>query len=149
MFIPFREARIFTRTFIIKFTRFYNYASQCCTVSTKIFSSRMNNNVSPMLQWTEQIWRCKCIVYNQDDIVFVCNISYCLYIDKINTRVTNRFDINSFSLFIDNCFKFFQMIGIYEFSLNPQSRQCSSKQIISTTVQCGCSNNIVTSICYI
>ena len=79
----------------------------------------------------------------------MCNISYCLYIDKINTRVTNGLDINSFSIFINSCFKFFQIIRVYKFSFDTKTWQCSCEQVVSTTIQCRCSNNIIASICYV
>ena len=81
--------------------------------------------------------------------MFMCNISYCLYINKVNTRVTNGLDINSFSVFINSCFEFFQIIWVYEFSVNTQTWQCSSEQVISTTVQCRSRYDIITSTCNI
>ena len=81
--------------------------------------------------------------------MFMCNISYCLNINKVDARVPDSFDIYSFCVVINSCFKLFQIVRINKFSFDTKTRQCSSEQIICTTIQCRSSDDIITCARYI
>ena len=118
MSIRFGEAGITAAFFPVKFATFHNHATHCGPVAANEFGGRMDNHISAVIQWSNQVWGAKRVINNQDNAMFVSNLCNGFEINQINSRIPNTFDIECFCVLINRCFKIGRIVRVHEMGLN-------------------------------
>ena len=63
------QGREFTGCFPVEFTAVYDHTTDGCSMSTDEFGCRMNNDICTVLNRSYQVRSCKCVIYNQRDLM--------------------------------------------------------------------------------
>ncbi len=80
----------------VKLTALYDHTTDCSSVATDEFCCGMNNDICTVLNWSYQVWCCKCIIYNKRNFMFVSNFCNILNINKVGVRVSKSLNKTAF-----------------------------------------------------
>ena len=85
--------------------------------------SRVNNDISAVLNRTDEVRGTESVVDYERQTVLVRNLCDSLDIRNIGIRVAESLDVNRLSIVLDSAFQFFQIVCINEGGLNAELRQ--------------------------
>ena len=138
------KVRISFRLIPVELSVFDNSTAQGSSMTTNKFSGRMNNYIKAMFQRPEEIGGGKSIINEYRQMMGMSNVTDCIKIRNIDSRVAQRFNVYSLCPVGDGCFNFFRMIRIYEFGMNTQLGKCIGEKFIGTAIKSGCRNDFIT-----
>ena len=96
--------------------------------------SRVNNDISAVLNRTDEVRGTESVVDYERQTVLVRNLCDSLDIRNIGIRVAESLDVNRLSIVLDSAFQFFQIVCINEGGLNAELRQSMCQQVVAAAV---------------
>ena len=130
-----RDPRIFSCCFPVEVSAVNDYTTDGCPMSTDEFGCRMNNDISTILDRSNQIRGCKCRVYYKRNVMLMSNLCHFFQIDEIRVRISKSLYENCFCVFLDRCFERTLYFRINKCCGNTiGKRQCMCKQVVGSTI---------------
>ena len=140
------ELRKFPACIPVKISLFDNDAAKCSTVSSDKLGRRMNNKIRTVPERLYQKRRCKGIIYNKGNLVFVCDMGDLLDICKRSIGISDCFDKNSFCVFLNGLFKSAVFIGIDKGGGDAGFRQSVSQKVVGSAVDPAGGNDMISCV---
>ena len=104
----------------------------------------MYHNICPVFYRAYQIRRCKGIIHNKRDLVFMGNFRNCFNIYHIRIGISQSFNKHSFCIILNGCFQLSVIKNIYKGGCDPILGKCVEKQVKGSSVNIFCRNNMTT-----
>ena len=111
-----------------------NDAAEGRAVAADELGSRVNNDISAVLNRTDEVRGTESVVDYERQTVLVRNLCDSLDIRNIGIRVAESLDVNRLSIVLDSAFQFFQIVCINEGGLNAELRQSMCQQVVAAAV---------------
>ena len=111
-----------------------NDAAEGRAVAADELGSRVNNDISAVLNRTDKVRGTESVVDYERQTVLVRNLCDSLDIRNIGIRVAESLDVNRLSIVLDSAFQFFQIVCINEGGLNAELRQSMCQQVVAAAV---------------
>lgn len=108
-----------------------NDAAEGRAVAADELGSRVNNDISAVLNRTDEVRGTESVVDYERQTVLVRNLCDSLDIRNIGIRVAESLDVNRLSIVLDSVFQFFQIVCINEGGLNAELRQSMCQQVVA------------------
>ena len=112
-------------------------------VTADELGSRVNNDISTVLNRTDEVRGTESVVDYERQTVLVRNLCDSLDIRNIGIRVAESLDVNRLSIVLDSAFQFFQIVCINEGGLNAELRQSMCQQVVAAAVDGLLSHDVV------
>ena len=132
----------------VKVTAVYDHTTDSCTVATDELCCRMDHDIRTILDRTYQIRGCKCIIYDQWNIMGMCNICNALNINHLRIWITQSLNLDRCGVLLDGCLNSFIIKWIYEGCLNAVIRKSMCQKIVGSTVNILSCYNMISFMCY-
>ena len=100
-----------------------NDAAEGRAVAADELGSRVNNDISAVLNRTDEVRGTESVVDYERQTVLVRNLCDSLDVRNVGVRVAESLDVNRLSIVLDSAFQFFQIVCINEGGLNAELRQ--------------------------
>ena len=98
----------------VEFSAVHNDAADRRAMASDELGSRFNNNVSAVLDWSQEV-RCReCVIDNDRDAVPVRDLRDTLYVNDLPVRVTERLDVKGFRVRLYGVLKVLKNERIHE-----------------------------------
>src|SRR5699024_6596268 len=124
--------------------RLDHHATHGGTVPTQKLRSRVNNNIGPMIQGTDQIRRRQRGIHNQRDAMFGGKLTKTLQIHNHTRRIRHDLGIDGLSIWLNRGGKILHLGGIHKRSIHTKSTQRDIKLSYRTTIKLRRSYEVVT-----
>ena len=105
--------------------------------------------VCTVLDWSYKIRCCKCIINNKRNLMLVRNLCNFLNINNLWVWISQRLDENQLCILLDSALNLFIIKWIYECCVDTIWYKCMCQQIVGTTIDIFCCNNMITCKCQI
>ena len=117
------DRRILAGCLPVELAGINNDAAEGRAVAADELGSRVNNDISAVLNRTDEVRGTESVVDYERQTVLVRNLCDSLDIRNIGIRVAESLDVNRLSIVLDSAFQFFQIVCINEGGLNAELRQ--------------------------
>ena len=118
----------------VKLPGFHDNAAQGRPVSADEFGCRMNHNVRPVFDRTDQEGGSEGVVNDKGKSMAVSNLRDRVDIRDITVGIAECLQIDSPCVFLDGTLDFLQIVGIHEGCRDAELGQCVGEQVITAAV---------------
>ncbi len=129
-----RDPRVSAGLSPVVITAVNDNAADSSTVTADELSSRMNDNISAILNRTNKERSSESIIHNEGDIMSMSDLSNLFNIDGIGVRISECFDVKSLSILIYSLLESVIVLRINESSSNAVERESMSEEVIGTAI---------------
>ena len=148
MAVGFGEARELTR-FPVEFAAFNNHAAQRCSVSAEKLGGRMYHDIGSVFYRTDEVGSTKSIVHDKRNVMTMRDFGNGFNVYEISAGISDGFDVKRFGFVVDGLFEVTNIVGINKSGGNTEFGQGNAEQVVRTTIERACRNEVVARFGYI
>ena len=115
-------------------------------MTTKELGCRVNHDVCSVLQWANQIWCTKCVIYDEWNAVFVGYCCHTFQVEHVRVWISECLGINHLGVRLDGCFESLEVVYINNSIADALSSKSMGNQVVRTTIEVVSSYDMVASL---